>query len=280
MSGLMSVPTKRSVRGTVLWMHGTNFDRSTSVSAPSLQEGIFLSAVFAGGGYLYLAPDLVGLGVSKDTQAYLYNPSTIDVTLDLLRAAQTITQGLNRAWNSDLFVTGFSQGGHDAVVIARELERLNHPQWRVKAVAGIEGTYNLAELTFPLLMRGVAPGDSSYLTNLALACARYYDQSLETVLNPASADRARSLFDGDHVKQIVNHMPADPREMFTPEYLMAFDQHQPNWFLGALQANEDMKPPQDGRWDDGAQRNLLAICMRVYNPAGFSVKRQSRSRKN
>jgi hypothetical protein len=237
-SGLIGIPNTRSVRGTVIWMHGTNVGRERSVSAPSLQEGIFLSAVFAGGGYFYLAPDLVGLGVSKETQAYFYNPTTIDVTLDFLRAAQKVTQDLKLSWTSELYLTGFSEGGHDAAVIARELERLRQPQWQVMATAGIAGPYNLADLTLPQMLSGVAPGDSAYLTNFALAYATYYHHSLDSVLSPASAERARRLFDGDHAKQIIGHMPADPREICTPEFLMAFDRHQPNWFIDALRANE------------------------------------------
>ena len=81
-SGLMAVPNQVISRGTVLWMHGTNVDRKDSPSTPSLQDGVLLSGTFGGGGYLYLAPDLVGLGISKGPQAYLYNPSTIAVTLD------------------------------------------------------------------------------------------------------------------------------------------------------------------------------------------------------
>jgi hypothetical protein len=237
-SGLMAVPKNRALRGTLLWMHGSNLGREASVSAPSLQEGVFLSAVFAGGGYIYLAPDLVGLGVSKETQAYFYNPTTIDVTLDFLKAAQNVTQDLNLGWSPNLYLTGFSEGGHDAAVIARELERLRQPQWQVKATAGIAGPYNLADLTLPQLMSGIAPGDSTYLTNFALSYATYYHQPLESVLTPASTDRALRLFDGNHVKQIIGHMPANPREIFTPEFLSAFDEHQPNWFIDALRANE------------------------------------------
>ncbi len=238
-SGLMAVPNARIVRGTVLWMHATNIGRNQSVSNPSLQEGIFLSAVFAGGDYLYLAPDLVGLGVSKATQAYFYNPTTIDVALDFLRAAQTVVRDLHRDWNPNLYVAGFSEGGHDAVVIARELERLKPPHWQVKATAGIEGAYNLADITVPLAMTGAAPEqDSTYLTNFALAYSTYYGRPLESLLTPVSADRARRLFDGEHPKQIIGHMPLNPRELFTPEFLADFDQHRPNWFMDALRANE------------------------------------------
>ena len=180
-SGLMAVPNQATPSGTVIWMHGTNVDRKDSPSAPSLQDGVLLSGAFAGGGYLYLAPDLVGLGVSKGPQAYLYNPSTIAVTLDFLTAAQRVTADLHRPWSPALYVAGFSQGGHDAAVIARELERLRQPQWRLQAAAGIEGAYNLADISVPLAMTGASPSHAIYLTTLALAYATDYGRPLESV---------------------------------------------------------------------------------------------------
>jgi pimeloyl-ACP methyl ester carboxylesterase len=237
-SGLMAVPSQTISRGTVLWMHGTNVDRKDSPSTPSLQDGVLLSGTFAGGGYLYLAPDLVGLGISKGPQAYLYNPSTIAVSLDFLTAAQRVTSDLRRPWSPDLYVAGFSQGGHDAAVIARELERLKRPQWRLRAAAGLEGAYNLAEISFPLAMTGASPSHAIYLTTLALSYATDYGQPLQSVLTPSSAERAHRLFDGDHSGQIIGHMPTNPREMFTAQFLADFDGHRPDWFMDALRANE------------------------------------------
>jgi pimeloyl-ACP methyl ester carboxylesterase len=237
-SGLMSLPDRGPPKGTVLWMHGTNYDRKGSVSHPSTEEGVLLSGVFAGGGYLFVAPDLLGLGVSKAPQAYLYNPSTIDVTLDFLRAAQIVSKDLGRPWNPNLYVAGFSQGGHSAAVIARELERLDDPRWRLKAAAGIEGAYNLADVSMPVAMGGSSSGHPVYLTLLALSYATYYGQPLDSVFNPPSAARARTLFDGDHGDQIQGHMPANPRDLFTPEFLQAYDHKQPNWFTDAERANE------------------------------------------
>ena len=237
-SGLMALPGRGPLRGTVLWMHGTTVDRKSSVSNPNFEQGILLSGVFAGGGYLYLAPDLLGLGVSKAPQAYFYNSSTIEVTLDFLRAAQAVSQDLRRPWNADLYVTGFSQGGHATAVIARELEHRADPQWHLRGAAGIEGAYNLADISLPMAMKGSASADSLYLTNLALSYSTYYGRPLESLLNPVSANRARTLFDGDHAEQIYGHMPANPREMFTPEFLAAFDHKEPHWFMEALRANE------------------------------------------
>ncbi len=239
LSGLMALPNDGAVRGTVLYMHGTNTNRADSPSSPSLQEGLLVSGVFASGGYLVAAPDLSGLGVSHAPQPYFINQSTVEQTLDFLRAVETVAKDMGHSWNSSLYVFGISQGGHDAAVMQRELERLNDPDWKVKAGAGIAGPYDMANIEVPFAMTGVAINDSTYLTNLALSYSAYYHQPLESLMKPEMAAHARQLFDGDHTGDDVRKgMPRNPRELFTPQFLDAFDNKKPNWFLDALGTNE------------------------------------------
>jgi hypothetical protein len=239
LSGLMALPNDGAVRGTVLYMHGTNTSRVDSPSAPSLQEGLLVSGVFASGGYVVAAPDLSGLGISHAPQPYFINQSTVEQTLDFLRAVQTVAKDMGHPWNSSLYIFGISQGGFNAAVIQRELERLNDPAWKVKASAGIAGPYDMAGIEVPFVMRGISINDSTYLTNLALSYSAYYHQRLESILTSDMAGRARELFDGDHtVDDVLKGMPRNPRELFSKEFLDAFDNKKPNWFLDDLSKNE------------------------------------------
>ncbi|HEY3947641.1 hypothetical protein [Phenylobacterium sp.] len=237
-SGLVAVPAHGAAQGTALWMHGTNTNRAGSISAPSLNEGITAAAVFAGGGYLMLAPDLLGLGVSRAVQAYYYNPSTIAVTLDFLTAARRFVAGLGRAWTPDLYIAGFSQGGHSSAVMHRELERRADPTLRVRASAPISGAYNLADISIPFAMRGRSVEDSTYLAAWALSYATYYRRPLAEVLQPRYAASVTRLLDGDHTADIKTALPATPRSLFTPEFLAAFDAGQPHWLMDGARANE------------------------------------------
>ena len=241
LSGLLALPTDGQVRGTVLYMHGTKEYREESSSNPTIsnQESLFIASAFAGGGYLLAAPDLSGLGVSHAPQPYFLNAPTIEQSLDFLRAVRTAANDMGQAWNPNLYIFGFSQGAHNAAVIQRELERRNDPAWSVRAGAGIAGPYAMADIELPFLMTGGVSGASSYLTNLAVSYAAYYRQPLESLLKPEMASRARRLFDGDHpVDQLLSGMPRNPRELFTPEFLDAFDNKKPNWFIDALRENE------------------------------------------
>jgi pimeloyl-ACP methyl ester carboxylesterase len=219
-------------------MHGTNTDRRRSISTPSLQEGVAASGVFAGGGYLMLAPDLVGLGVSKGPQAYLYDASTVPVTLDLLRAARQVAKDLHRNWNPNLYLTGFSQGGHSDAVMQRALETLNDPAFHVRATGAVAGAYNLADIALAFAMRGRSKEDSAYLTTAGRSYATYYRHPLDTLLTGKYAAIARRDFDGDHEDELEANMPSNPRLLFRADFLHAFDTHGSHWFIDAMRRNE------------------------------------------
>jgi hypothetical protein len=293
-SGLLGVPGTRTVRGTVLWMHGTHTTRKDSISEPGGPETRPAAFVFAGGGYLLMAPDLVGLGVSRGPQAYFVNASTIAVTEDLARAAQRVAHDLGLAWNPDLYIAGFSNGGHATAILEHELARRPDPALRVRAAAAIAGVYDLADTTLPFALQGRAASDPAYLSNVALAYSTYYRQPLESVMTPRGAALARSLLDGDHDIASLAELGTDPKALFRPQFLADVDRHGSDWFLDAMRANQagpwapkvpfrayygdkDVDaPPQDARAFTAEARRLggdaQAIDVGPYDHGGSALK--------
>ncbi|WP_162599549.1 alpha/beta hydrolase family protein [Phenylobacterium parvum] len=237
-SALVSVPNGKPPRGLVLWMHGTNPARSASISSPSLQEGVAVSAAFTGGGYALIAPDLIGLGVSHSPQAYLYNPSTLSVTLDLLEIVASGLGGRLPADVGEVFIAGFSQGGHDAAVIQRALESAEHPSMRVRATAAIAGAYDLAGISIPFALKGRSEGSSTYLGLAAQSWATYYGHPLETLMTAPATKLVREALDGSQGANVLKLLPRDPREMFRSDFLDAQAKGGNHWFLEAARANE------------------------------------------
>ncbi|NJN34136.1 MAG: hypothetical protein HC817_07695 [Saprospiraceae bacterium] len=69
-SGLLSVPDTKDIKGLVSYQHGTNPDRNNTASKPTPLEGLGLSSLFAGNGYVLVAPDYIGLGTSQEIHPY------------------------------------------------------------------------------------------------------------------------------------------------------------------------------------------------------------------
>ena len=238
-SGLVALPKKGPLRAAVSYQHGTTSNRHLTPSKPTLHEGILGATLFAGAGYLFTAPDYIGLGTSREPHPYLHAETAASSTIDLLKAAKTLAESLGFSCPPDVYLTGFSQGGHAAMAAHRALESTPNPPFRVKASAGVAGPYNIAGITFPAALEGKSGGDSLYLAWTSLAYSIIYNQPLDSLLASPYAEQAPVLFDGEHEGDaVMAALPPKPREMFTKEFLDAFDNKKPHWFLEALDKNE------------------------------------------
>lgn len=239
-SGLMAVPYRtlggEAPRGTAMYLHGTSPDRTASPSAPGDQEGLLPAALFAGGGYILLAPDYFGLGQSRAAPAYIHAQATAAAARDLVIAARSVAGAMKLPFSPDLYITGFSQGGHATAVVQRDLEAAPIPGITVKAAAAISGAFDLAGISVPYAFKHK---HSLYLAYIAASYAAQYRQPLGSVIAERYAKVLPALFDGNHsVDAISAALPADPRDLFRPEALAGIETGKPDWFTQGLAANE------------------------------------------
>ena len=237
-SGLYALPRGRAPMGTVTWMNGTNPTRSEAPSSGGL-AGLRIAAPFAGSGFLLLAPDYLGLGISRTYHPYMYAPTTETTCIDFMQAAQAVSLGLGVAWRSSMMLAGFSQGAFSTAVVQRALEATPRRGIDVRAAAGLASPLNLADVTAPRAFAGGSTANTMYLAFLAHAYTRIYEKSLDTLLAEEYTQKVPVLFDGEHsVDDIVAQLPRDPREMFRPGVADALLAGQPSWFRDALSSNE------------------------------------------
>lgn len=239
-SGLMALPYQtlggRAPRGTAMYLHGTSPDRTASPSAPGEQEGLLPAALFAGGGYTLLAPDYFGLGQSHAAPAYIHAPATAAAARDLVIAARQVAEAMKLPFSPNLYLFGFSQGGHATAVVQRNLETAPIPGVTVKAAAAISGAFDLVGVSVPYAFQHK---HSLYLSYLAVSYAAQYHQPLGTLLADRYAKSLPGLLDGNHsVDAIAAALPADPRALFRPEALAEIEEGKQNWFTAGLAANE------------------------------------------
>jgi len=237
-SGLIAVPDDAPPTATVMWLHGTNMDRATALSTPT-PEGLLVSAGFAGAGYMLVAPDYIGQGLTELAHPYLFTPATVAASLDLLTASRQVSAGLRLAWRQDLFIAGASQGAHAALAVHRALEQTPPPEVRLRATAAMSAPMNMGDIGVPFALYGASPDDSGYLAWIAASYADAYGQDLTTVLKPATAAQVRDWIahPAAHAS-LTARLPRYPRDMFQPDFLAGFDQRAPSWFRDALLANE------------------------------------------
>ncbi|MBR9922119.1 MAG: T9SS type A sorting domain-containing protein [Bacteroidetes bacterium] len=143
-SGLVVVPIDNGglCYPRLIYQHGTV---GSPDDVPSqLAGGYDLAVVFAGMGYITLAPDFLGLGVHDAFHPYVHADSEAAVAVDMLKASSADTfLGGACVYENLVYVTGYSQGGHAAMAAFRELEA-NHPEYLVKAAAPMSGPYDIS----------------------------------------------------------------------------------------------------------------------------------------
>lgn len=155
-SGLISLPLKPAgARSPVLsYQHATIF---TDAEAPSraIAPGE-PPMVLASQGFLTVAADYVGYGVSKGTpHPYLLSKPSADAVIDLLTAARTLRLKNNVQSNGQLFLAGYSEGGYVTMAAHRALQAGSTPHRdELRLTVPGAGPYNLTE-TLDVLLRRV-----------------------------------------------------------------------------------------------------------------------------
>src|SRR5206468_4376031 len=81
------------------------------------------SSIFAGNGFIYVAPDLLGFGDSTvPRHRYFHAATEASAAVDMLTASATVLSRLHVQRSDKLYVFGFSQGGHVALALHRQLQ--------------------------------------------------------------------------------------------------------------------------------------------------------------
>ena len=238
-SGLLGIPRGRvHARGLVSWHHGTESLRTNAPSSKHVFHGLLPAAVFAGHGYLLLAPDYLGHGVSNEWHDYYLADHMAGVVRDFICAAKTVLDHSGVEVPSRLFLAGYSEGGYATLATQRALERAPIAGLSVAASAPVAAAVDLAGLGVAGALAGESVYCSLYLAWIATTYARAYDEPVTDVLTPEWAARTDSLFDGSRDGDAtVAALPRDPRDLFSPDFLGAYDAGTDHWLVRRLREN-------------------------------------------
>lgn len=176
-SGLLGIPLVDFTKSPLLsYQHGTSNSREDVPSRQSFESNIVLA--FAASGYVTVAPDYIGLGDSKGQHPYAHAASEAWATLDLLRAVKELQDPLEFSLNDQLFLTGYSQGGH-ATMAAHRSAQLEYPdEFTVTASAPMSGPYDISGSMVDFTLQCNRYAFLSYLGNVALSYQLVYKDFL------------------------------------------------------------------------------------------------------
>lgn len=123
--------------------------------------------------------------------------------VDMLRAVRTFCDSNDRKLNSQLFLAGFSQGGHATVAAHRELERFHTDEFTVTASAPMAGPYDLESSCRYLLTDTSYPEPFYFIYILAAWLPIYHlGDTLQGLLAGPYATRLPPVLDGRHSDEV------------------------------------------------------------------------------
>lgn len=161
-------PACSGPRPVLLYAHGTSPLKNHDMANLEGIEARLVAGIFAAQGYLVVAPNYAGYaGSTLGYHAYLDAEQQSADMVDALRAARKAYAQVAAA--PQLFVTGYSQGGHVALATQRTMQLRYPSEFTVTAAAGLSGPYAL--LKFGDAMFGGAPtlGATAFLPMLTSA---------------------------------------------------------------------------------------------------------------
>ncbi len=211
-SGLMVIPIPEVDNQQfpfLAYQHGTVSNRNAVPSNIETGERVLIY-YFAGQGYYTTAADYLGLGESNRLiHPYIHADTEASAAIDLVEAAKAYTTEQELLTSEQLFITGYSQGGHAAMAMHKALNDTGVAGLTVAAGSHMSGPYNMSgELNlatdpnriyqFPSYLAWIIVGYQSVYGNL-------YDDLSEVFL-PEYAPMVQDFVDGVITRGTLNDL--------------------------------------------------------------------------
>lgn len=220
-SAAMYVPTGSSAcstsRSIVLHAHGTSPEQrynladwttaADGTTNPAYNESQVLGALYASNGYIVVAPNYAGYYSSTlGYHPYLVASQQSAEMLDALTAAKAALSSLSITPKSNVFVSGYSQGGHVALATYTAMKtdstmiaRLAALGLNAVATAPMSGPYAAANFGDTIMAGAVNAGSTSLLPMLLTGYQKTYGNiytSTSDVYESTYANGIESYFPG------------------------------------------------------------------------------------
>ena len=207
LSGLVVVPDGSVLGGdpdgVLLYMHATTAQRSNGPGDRS-EEAYGAITAFASAKAVLAMPDYAGYGVNRGMHAYAMGKLNAPLGRSMIIAARELMQKLKRNVGQNIYITGYSEGGANALWVTRYLEENNDSALQPTRSAPMSGPYDLSGATAqsfvgpqpPVTWQENFEGKPSLLGFAGVATAQLTRQPLGNLLLSPLAEQATGLFPG------------------------------------------------------------------------------------
>ena len=175
-------------------------------------------------GQLVLMPDYVGLGTSQLMHPYVNAQSESDAGYFMMKAADALSGELGFTLNGQNFLSGYSQGGHAAMALARDLTTTAYgDDFTLSGAAPGSGPYDISGTQFPMTFDAESYSNPAYLAYNVVGWNSVYGtlyDNLDEVFQEPYASAMLDLLDGTHDAETINDACPPTLEEFVQPNLL------------------------------------------------------------
>lgn len=243
-SGLLIIP--KNTNGAlplVNYHHGTILNTNAVPSKNIFGSGFEVGLMFGVEGYAICVPDYLGLGDSEGLHPYMHAKSEATSSIDMLRAAKNQCSEIGVELNEQLFLLGYSQGGHAAMATQKEIETNYSNEFAITANAPLAGPYDVSGIMAELIFKKesyITPGFLPYMLYSYNSVYNLYADVSDVLISPYN-ENLPLFFDGNSTETLTDvnlQMPAIPSDILTNEEYLNIQNKTNTKFWDALKDND------------------------------------------
>lgn len=200
-SGTIIFPDNKKIAYPIIsYQHGTTLYKKGVPSTDTTSLEYLLNVgLTASSDVIVCVPDYFGLGTGEGEHNYLNSEEEANSVRDLIRAARKLIKKENQyLLNEDIYLFGYSQGGHATLAAQKKME-LKHPrEFKLKATAPMAGPYALSKTNqfdmlfqevyypnpfyFPYILKGLINTTPNYISSFSQILKAPYDEKASTYI--------------------------------------------------------------------------------------------------
>ena len=254
-SGAMFLPAEIGCEAPILsWQHGTESNDDGVPSNVGNNYNDLIGVIGAANGYIVTMSDFIGMGEGEGIHNYVHADTEASSTIDLIIYGKELaTELLGISPSDQLFLFGYSQGGHATMAAVKEIETNYSDQLSVTASCPMAGPYSMSEAQRLMLESGQSYPNPGYLPYVLFAYDKVYDlyEDINDVLKP-QYNNLISMYNGTYDMWEINYemwsiaqeefgiSPSDftPIQIFQDEYYEEYLNNDDHPFKLALADND------------------------------------------
>jgi pimeloyl-ACP methyl ester carboxylesterase len=224
----------------ISYQHGTLQKKTNS---PSFNKGeIIVGVANATDGFAVCIPDYLGLGSNlMPLHPFLHAQSEATASIDMMRASREFFSSTNILLNEQVFLVGYSQGGHATLALQKLIEENFLQEFNLVASAAMSGPYDLSETQVNRITADTTYALPSLLPFLLFGLNPVYNffSSPSNVLIPPYNINIPGIMTGNFsIFNVNSAMPSIPNNILIPAVLDSFRTDTSHYFRVALRQND------------------------------------------